>query len=69
MDATLIHYAMTEVSMKWGLNQWFKRAVKAVPKELKQFHTKKTFRPLEPSDITEQKKSDALEHLLFLKEK
>ena len=66
-DATLIHYATTQVSIKRGLKQWGKRAVKAVLKELDQFHTKKTFRLLYPSDIMEQDKADALEQLLFLK--
>ena len=55
--------------MKRGLKQWGKRAVNAVSKELNQFHMKENSRPLDPSGMTEQEKADALEHLLFLKEK
>ena len=55
--------------MKRVLKQWGKRAVNAVSKELNQFHMKENSRPLDPSGMTEQENADALEHLLFLKEK
>ena len=60
---------MTQVSMKRVLKQWGKRAVNAVSKELNQLHIKENSRSLDPSGMTEQENADALEHLLFLKEK
>ena len=68
-DATLIQYAMTQVSTKRGIEQWGKGVVKAMLKELEHFLMKKIFRPLDPSGMTEQEKADSLEHMLFLNDK
>ena len=47
--AHIIKHAMLQVSMKRGLKKWEKREEDTVSKYFKQFHTRETFLPLEPS--------------------
>ena len=44
--ASVMHHAMTQVSLKIGLNQFKEKGENAVSKELLQIHTKSTFIPL-----------------------
>jgi hypothetical protein len=67
--ATVMHYAMTQYSLKKGLKKIQNLGEAAVSKELKQLHMRETFAPQHISDLTEEEKQESLESLMFLKEK
>eukprot|EP00957_Ditylum_brightwellii_P006759 512930-Ditylum_brightwellii.AAC.1 len=68
-EAALVHYAMTQYSLKAGLQKFKERGETAVMDEFKQIHDRDTFEPLNMGDLTEEQKRNALESLMFLKEK
>ena len=42
----VVHYTMTQLSMKAGLKIWVNKGKQAVSKELLQLHMQDTFRPI-----------------------
>jgi hypothetical protein len=68
-QATIIHYALTQLSLKPGLKRYKKKGEKAVVSELKQLHSRRAFRPLHRNDMSIEQRKEALELLMFLKEK
>ena len=67
--ASVMHHAMTQVSLKRDIKQFKEDVEKAVSKKLLQLHMKSTFRPLKAGNITYREEDKALESLAFLKEK
>ena len=68
-QATIIHYALTQLSLRRGLQKHKQKGERAVVKELKQLHRRRTFRPMHYQKMFEDKKQSALEILMFIKEK
>eukprot|EP00957_Ditylum_brightwellii_P110880 8457099-Ditylum_brightwellii.AAC.1 len=60
---------MTQYSLKAGLRKFKEKGEAAVMDEFKQIHDRDTFEPLNMEDLTEEQKRNALESLMFLKEK
>jgi hypothetical protein len=69
LHAKVVHHAMTQYSLKWGLKKFKVKAEEAVSKELMQLHMKDTFEPQEVKTLTGDQKKSAIESLIFLKEK
>jgi hypothetical protein len=67
--ATAMHHAMTQYSLKKGLRKFQKVGEAAVSKELKQLHMRDTFAPQDSKNLTAKQKREALESMMFLKEK
>ena len=65
--ASVMHHAMTHVSLKRGPNQLKEKGENAVFKELLQLLMKSALIPLKAGDLTEREKYEALELLMFLK--
>ena len=65
----LVHIALTQLSMKSGLRKYNRKENAAVTKEFIELHTREAFGPLKAEDMTEEQKKDALEMLMFIKEK
>ena len=61
--------ALTQFSLKKGLERFGKPAAEAVYKETKQLHDRKTIRPRHLADLTINEKRKALSYLMFIKEK
>jgi hypothetical protein len=69
LQANVVHHAMTQYSLKRGLNKFRVKAEKAVSNELMQLHMKDTFEPQDVKTLTGDQKKSALESVMFLKEK
>jgi hypothetical protein len=69
LHANIVHYAMTQYSLKMGLHKFKSKAEEAVSKELMQLHLKDTFIPKDEGELTDAQKKGALESLMLLKEK
>jgi hypothetical protein len=67
--ATVMHHAMTQYSLKKGLREFQKVGEAAVSKELEQLHMRDTFAPQDSKNLTTKQKREALESMMFLKEK
>ena len=65
----LVHIVLTHLSMKSGLRKYKCEVCASVTKDFLQLHTQEAFGSLEAEDMTEEKKKDALEMLMFIKEK
>lgn len=63
------HVKLTQYGMKKGLRIWGEQAVKAVQKEMKQFHNQVIMCPIDPKAMNQTDKRNALAYLMFLKEK
>ena len=57
---SVLHYAMTQVSLNRGLNQFKENGEKAVSKDLLQIYMKIIFIPLTAGGIPDIKKYEAL---------
>ena len=64
-----MHHVLTQYTRKEGLQRYKGRRKKSVEAELKQIHDKLTFAPTKKSALTQQQHADALQALIFLKEK
>ena len=53
-QATIIHCALTQLSMKRGLNKFKKKGETAVTAELEQLHRRDAFRPVRTENLTEK---------------
>jgi hypothetical protein len=69
LHANIVHHAMTQYSLNRGLRKFKVKGEQAVEKELEQLQLNETFAPVEVKDPTPTQKKDALESLMFLKEK
>ena len=63
----LIHYAMTQISMKAGMKIFGTRGVNAVQNDLKHFHLCNKFEPLYPHTLIKEGYDEVLESHLFIK--
>ena len=64
----VVHYTMTELSMKARLKRWGNRGKQAVSKELSQLHMRDTFRPINSKTLSKTEYDKVLELHLFLKQ-
>ena len=60
---------MTQYSMKAGIEKFGERGVGAATDEMEQLHLRKTFKPVLLTGLDKDEQKQALESLLFLKEK
>jgi hypothetical protein len=67
--ANVVHHVMTQYSMKAGIKKFGDRGVDAAYAEMEQLHLRDTFKPVLPSGLNREEQKQALESLLFLKEK
>jgi hypothetical protein len=67
--ANVMHHAMTQYSLRKGLNKFQKVGEEAVSKKLKQLHMRDTLSPQNSEEMSDEQKRGALESLMFLKEK
>ena len=58
--AQIVNYAMTQYSIRKGLNKFKKSGEAAVEKELKQLHMMSTFTPMNLANMIKKYKEDAL---------
>ena len=68
-QATIIHCALTQLSMKRGPKKFKKKGENTVTAELEQLHRRDTFRPVRIENLTEKYKHDSLALLMLLKKK
>ena len=69
LHTTLEHTALTQYSVKKGLQIFGEAGVDAVLKELKQLHDREVIEPVDATKLTMEDKKNALAYLMFLKEK
>ena len=65
----VVHYAMTQLSMKTGLKRWGTKGSQAVSNEISQIQMQDTFRPINPKSLSKSGYDKVLESHLFLKQK
>ena len=68
-DASLIHYALTQLSLKQGIKKFGDKGRDAVKKELRQLHDMTVFDPVDANTLTREQKNEALRLLMFLQQK
>ena len=68
-QATLIHYAFTQPSMKRKLKNFKQKDKKAVTADLENLHRRDAFQTIRTEDLSEKYKHELLALLIFLKEK
>ena len=68
-QATIIHFAQTELSIKRGLKKFKEKGEQTVTAELEQLHRKDAFRPVRTENLTKKLKHKSLALLILLKEK
>ena len=68
-QATIIHCALTQLSMKRGLKKFKKKVETAVTAELEQLHRRDAFRPFRTENLTEKQKHESLALIMFLKKR
>ena len=51
-QATIIHYALTQLSMKRGLNKFKQKGEKVVTAEIEQLHRRDSFRPVRTENLS-----------------
>ena len=65
----VVHYAMTQLSMKAGLKRWVTKGSQVVSNELSQLNIRDTFRPINPKSLSKSNYDKVLESHLLLKQK
>ena len=65
----VVHYKMTQLSMKAGLKVWATKGKQAVTNELLQLHMRDTFQPINPKTLSKNEYDKVLESNMFLKQK
>ena len=68
-NAHMLHYLMTQLSLKQGIKVWKQAGVDAVHKEMKQMHDLNVFEPVDKSTLTKAQLRQALRTIIFLKQK
>ena len=66
-QATIIHCALTQLSMKRGLKKFKQKVEKVVTAELEQLHRRDAFRLVRTENHSEKHKHESLALLIFLK--
>jgi hypothetical protein len=69
IHANIVHYVMTQYSLKKGLHNFKGKDEEAVSKDFMQLHFKDIFIPQDEVGLMEAQKKGSLESLMFLKEK
>ena len=69
LHTTLAHTAMTQFTMKKGIEEFGEDGVDAVLGELQQLHDRKVIVPIVADEMTREEKRAALRYLMFLKKK
>ena len=65
----IVSTILTQYHVSKGLKIYEERGVGAVLKELRQLHDRMVIQPKFADNMTEKQKTDALQYLMFLKEK
>ena len=65
----VLHYSMTQLSMKARMRQWGDKGKNASSKDLSQLHMRDTFGPNNPKTLNKQEYDQVIESHLFLKGK
>ena len=65
LQATITHCALTQLSMKCGLNKFKQTANKAVTEELEQLHRRDKFLPVRTEKLSKKKKHNSLALIMF----
>ena len=68
-DNVLIHYALTQMTMRQGINKHGEAGKDKMVAELTQLHDREVFCPVNKADLSEEQKQEAMRLLMFLKEK
>ena len=68
-NSQVIHYMMTQYSLKRGLKEFPEEGKKAVKTELEQLYDKQVFKPVHWKDLTRQDKLKVLNSIIFIKRK
>ena len=68
-QATIIHCALTQLSMKRGLKKFNKKVENAVTAELEQLHRRYALLLVRTENLTEKQKNESIALIMFLKEK
>ena len=66
---SLVHFSLTQISMKAGIKKHGERAKESIKTKLTQLHDMHTYKTLKSHSLTRQQKRKALRMLMFLKEK
>jgi hypothetical protein len=69
LNDEIIQFTFTQYSLKQGLQKFTIDGPKATMAEMSQLHDKHTFQPVHVSSLTERQRKEALESLIFIKEK
>jgi hypothetical protein len=65
----IVHHTMPQYSLKSGLKKFKEKGEAPVSNDRMQLHTKDTFEPHDSTKLDREQKSNALESLMFLKDK
>ena len=65
----VIHYSMTQISMKYGMKRFGTIGVNAGSNEIKHLHLRNIFKPVDPRTLSKEEYDEVLESHLFRKEK
>lgn len=68
-ESMFMSTVLTQYSMNKGIKKFGEKGIAAVSSELKQLHDREVIEPVLIEDLTEVEKQEALEYLMFLKEK
>ena len=63
----VVHYTITQLSMKAGLKIWGNKGKQAVSNELSRLHMRDTFRPINSKTLSKTEYDKVLEYHMFLK--
>ena len=69
INDAILQYAFTQYSLKEGLRKFPDETRAAVAAEMQQLHDRETFTPVHKYQLTRQELKEALESLIFLKQK
>ena len=64
----IIHCALTQLSMKRGINKFKQKGKNVVTVELEQLHRRDAFQLVRTENLSEKHKHESLALLMFLKE-
>eukprot|EP00957_Ditylum_brightwellii_P085091 6469664-Ditylum_brightwellii.AAC.1 len=65
----VIHFALTQYSLKQGLKKFQEAGENAVKEEFMQLHTKETFQSLAKDELTDEQRKSVLKSLMFITQK
>ena len=68
-NVQVLHYLMTQLSLKQGIKQWKQAGVDAVQKEMQQMHDLNVFEPVDRSSLSREQLRQILRTIIFLKMK